>query len=136
MNTPQPAAYRQTRYVAAPALNPPVALSLPELTSDIEQAKLDLVEYGLCLLMDVLSATELEALRTKLGRQAAAERALGELAPPNASATKHLVCHRAANPPKRAIGLESQANFELGTCFIENLLQARDPPILLLPHPG
>ncbi len=91
MNTPQPAAHRQTRYVAAPALDPPVALSLPELTSDVEQAKLDLVEYGLCLLTDVLSATELEALRIKLGRQAAAERALGKLAPPNASATKQLV---------------------------------------------
>ncbi len=89
--TPQPSAHKQTGYIAAPALDPPVALALPELTADIEQAKLDLSEYGLCLLTDVLDSTELEVLRAKLGRQAAAERALGELAPPNASATKQLV---------------------------------------------
>ncbi|MCZ6644032.1 MAG: phytanoyl-CoA dioxygenase family protein [Gammaproteobacteria bacterium] len=91
MTTPQPAAHRQTRYVAAPPLDPPVALPLPELTSDIEQAKLDLTEYGMCLLDGVLSSTELDVLRTKLDRQAAAERALGELAPPNSSGTKQLV---------------------------------------------
>ncbi len=91
VTTPQPAAHRQTRYVAAPPLDPPVALAVPKLTCDIEQAKLDLTEYGLCLLTDVLGARELDVLRTKLGRQAAAERALGELAPPSASTTKQLV---------------------------------------------
>ncbi len=86
-----PSAHRQTRYVAAPALDPPEALPLPELTSDIDQAKLDLVEYGMCFLTDVLSSSELDALRAKLDRQARAERALGKLAPPSALATKQLV---------------------------------------------
>ena len=94
---PKPAAHRQTPYVAASVLDPPVALPLPDFTTDMEQAKRDLTEYGLCLLPGILSAAEVDALRSKLDRQAAAERALGDLAPPNALATKQLV----ANMPNK-----------------------------------
>lgn len=89
--TPQPAAHRQTRYTAEPLLDPPQALPLPALTSDIAQAQSDISEYGMCLLTGVLSSAEIEVLRAKLERQAAAERALGDLAPPSASGTRQLV---------------------------------------------
>lgn len=74
-------AHRQTRYVAAEPLNEPVALPMPEPTSSLEQAKADLTDYGICILLDVLDATELGMLRERLDAQAAAERALGDLAP-------------------------------------------------------
>jgi hypothetical protein len=89
--TPQPSAHKQSLYVPAPVLNPPIALSLPDFTDDIDQAKLDLSEYGMCRLTGILSANEVDVLRSKLGRQSAAEKALGHLAPPNASGPKQLV---------------------------------------------
>lgn len=64
---------------------------MPPLTNDLEQAKADLTEYGMCVLTDVLSGAEVDVLRDKLERQAAAERALGNLAPPGTSGTKQLV---------------------------------------------
>jgi len=67
--TPAPAAHRQTHYTAAPVLDPPVALPLPQLTSSIEQAVDDLSTFGLCLLTDVLTAIEVESLRAKLENQ-------------------------------------------------------------------
>ncbi len=89
--TPAPAAHRQTHYTAAPVLDPPIALPLPQLTSSTEQAVDDLSTFGLCLLTDVLTAIEVETLRAKLENQARAERSLGELAPPSARRTKQLV---------------------------------------------
>ena len=89
--TPAPAAHRQTHYTAAPVLDPPVALPLPQLTSSIEQAVDDLSTFGLCLLTDVLTTIEVETLRAKLENQARAERSLGELAPSSARGTKQLV---------------------------------------------
>lgn len=80
----KPAAHRQTRYQAAPRLDPPEVLPVPKPTRDLEQAKSDLSIYGLCLLEDALTNEQLEALRTALVRQAAAERALGDKAPPGA----------------------------------------------------
>ena len=53
MATAQPmksAEHRQTRYPQAPPLDPSVVLPQPELTTDLEQAKRDLVEFGMCLL--------------------------------------------------------------------------------------
>jgi ectoine hydroxylase-related dioxygenase (phytanoyl-CoA dioxygenase family) len=76
------AAHRQTRYIAAPHLPSPDPLPLPAATHDLEQAKADLTEYGMCLVEDALSTDEIAALRDTIDRQAAAERALGELAPP------------------------------------------------------
>lgn len=89
--TPQASAHRQSSYVPAPVLNPPIALSLPDFTDDINQAKLDLSEYGMCRLTNILSAHEVDALRSKLGDQSAAEKALGSLAPSNASGPKQLI---------------------------------------------
>lgn len=76
------AAHRQTKYIAAPRLEGSMPLPLPAPTADIEQARADLTEYGLCFLTGVLSGTEVDALRERLERQAAAERSLGALAPP------------------------------------------------------
>jgi ectoine hydroxylase-related dioxygenase (phytanoyl-CoA dioxygenase family) len=87
----KPAAHRQTRYEASPRLDPPVILPVPELTDDIEQARTDLSEKGLCLLKSALSSAEVEALRQALGEQAAAERALGDLAPPGAEGPQQSV---------------------------------------------
>ena len=78
----QSAAHRQTKYVAAPPLGGPTPLPLPAPTPDIDQARADLTEYGLCFLTGVLSGAEVDALRERLERQAAAERSLGALAPP------------------------------------------------------
>ena len=75
------ASHRQTRYVAAPPLEYPNVLPLPEATNDIEQAKSNLSEYGLCFLTDVLSKSEVTEIGDKLERQAQAERQLGDLAP-------------------------------------------------------
>ncbi|MYG11678.1 MAG: phytanoyl-CoA dioxygenase family protein [Gammaproteobacteria bacterium] len=76
------AAHRQTKYVAAPPLGGPTPLPLPAPTPDVDQARADLTEYGLCFLTGVLSGAEVGALRERLERQAAAERSLGALAPP------------------------------------------------------
>lgn len=83
-----PPAHRQTRYVAAPQLQEPIALPMPPATASIEEAKADLTEYGVCVLTDVLSSAETEVLRERLDEQAAAERALGELAPVEAHDVK------------------------------------------------
>ena len=78
----QSAAHRQTKYVAAPRVEGRMPLPLPELTGNIDQARANLTEYGLCLLAGVLSSAEVDGLRERLERQARAERSLGELAPP------------------------------------------------------
>ncbi len=121
--TPQPAAHRQTHYIAAPVLDPPIALPLPKLTSSIEQALDDLSTYGACLLEDVLTPDEVEALRSKLERQAEAERALGELAPPSARGTMQLVSNM-VNKGKEFLSLAERheadelAGFMLGKNFL------------------
>ena len=81
----KPAAHRQTRYEASPRLDPPEVLPLPEPTRDLDQAKADLSKYGLCLYAEALSSDEVEVLQETLGGQAAAERALGDKAPPGAA---------------------------------------------------
>ena len=85
---PEPAEHRQTGYLPSPVLDPPDALSLPPPAHDLEEAKHHLSEYGLCFVHDVLAKSEIERLRTALDRQAAAERSLGDLAPPGALAAK------------------------------------------------
>jgi len=89
--TSRSAAHRQTGYIAEPPLDSPESLPLPPLTADLSQAKEDVRVTGVCRLTGVLSSDELEALRAKLDRQAAAERALGELAPEGSQGTKQLV---------------------------------------------
>ena len=88
---PKPAEHRQTGYVAAPTLDPPDALGLPPPTRDLEVAKQHLSEYGLCFVHDVLTTDEINRLRTALDAQAAAERRLGALAPPNALGNKQSI---------------------------------------------
>lgn len=78
----QSASHRQTKYVAASPLQGPTPLPLPAPAGDIEQARANLTEYGLCFLTGALSGAEVDALREQLERQAAAERSLGVLAPP------------------------------------------------------
>ena len=77
-------AFRRTDYVAAPLIDPPEVLPLPALTEDIEQAKKDLSEYGLCFLANALNPDELSRVQDALDAQAAAERALGKFAPAGA----------------------------------------------------
>ena len=86
--TNKDASHRQTRYVAAPPLEYPQVLPLPEATDDVEQAKTNLSEYGLCFLTGVLSESEVAMIGDKLERQAEAERQLGELAPIGSDAPK------------------------------------------------
>ena len=90
---PEPVEHRQTGYVPSPILDPPDALPLPPLTRDFEVAKQHLSEYGMCFVPDVLSAGEVERLRTALDEQAAAERNLGDLAPPGALGNKQHVAN-------------------------------------------
>ena len=75
------AAHRQTRYQAAPPFAGPDVLPLPAITTDLEQAKADLTEYGMCLVGNVLSPEHLQRLRQALTDQAAAEIALGDVSP-------------------------------------------------------
>jgi len=75
------AAHRQTRYVAAEPLAQPIALPMPSGTTSITQAKADLTDYGICVLLDVLAPDEIRTLGDQLEAQASAERALGDLAP-------------------------------------------------------
>jgi ectoine hydroxylase-related dioxygenase (phytanoyl-CoA dioxygenase family) len=72
-------------------LEAPDALPMPAPTDDVEQAKSDLSEYGICILTGVLTAAEVETLRNALEAQAMAERNLGDKAPPAALAQKQLV---------------------------------------------
>ena len=51
--------------------------ALPDVTSDLDQACADLDELGVARIADVLSPSELDALRTRLVEQAAAERSAG-----------------------------------------------------------
>jgi ectoine hydroxylase-related dioxygenase (phytanoyl-CoA dioxygenase family) len=53
------------------------ALRLPPITTDLEQAKRDLDDYGLALLGDALSPDELSAARARLIEQAQGEAANG-----------------------------------------------------------
>ena len=85
------AAHRQTGYVSAPLLERAEPLALPASTSEIEKAKSDLSEYGMCLLTGVLNSREVQALRSKLIRQARAEQDLGHLAPLSATDEKQVV---------------------------------------------
>tara|TARA_Y100001934_G_scaffold265895_1_gene344693 strand:- start:1094 stop:2044 length:951 start_codon:yes stop_codon:yes gene_type:complete len=85
------AAHRQTRYVAADPLPDPVALPVPAPTRDIDQARSDLTETGMCILADALSGDQLKRLRDTLDAQAEGERALGDLAPPGANTHRQLV---------------------------------------------
>ena len=87
----KPASHRQTRYRPSPRLDPPEVLAIPDVTSDLQQAMEDLSTYGLCLVKDVLSGGEIERLRECVGTQAAAERSLGNLAPPGAMAAQQLL---------------------------------------------
>jgi hypothetical protein len=87
----QPAPHRQTRYRAAPRLDPPEVLPVPAITDSLQQGVEDLATYGMCLVEGVLNESEIDRLRDCLGRQAAAERNLGELAPPGATAPQQLL---------------------------------------------
>ena len=51
----------------------PSAHNLPGATEDIEQAKSDIDRYGYCLIANALTPSEVEAARTRLIEQAAAE---------------------------------------------------------------
>lgn len=121
MATVQPkksADHRQTRYPQAPPLDPSVVLPQPPPTNDLEQAKQDLLEYGMCFLSDTLSPDEVASLRTKLDEQAAAERALGELTPASAKTTKQGVSNM-ANKGKAFLDIvERREADELGTMLL------------------
>lgn len=82
---------RQTKYVSAPQIDPPVALPLPKPTADIGQAQADLRDYGLCILTDALDAAHIDRLKTKLDAQVAAEAALGGLTPAQIKTDKQIV---------------------------------------------
>ena len=87
----KPAAHRQTRYRPAPRLDPPEVLSIPDVTGDRARAVEDLSVYGMCLLEGVLDPSEIERLGSSIGRQAQAERALGDKAPQGAMAAQQLL---------------------------------------------
>ncbi len=84
----KPAAHRQTLYRPSPRLDPPQVLKVPELTQDRQRAVEDLSVYGMCLLEGALDSQEVDDLRERVGTQASAERALGELAPAGAKAVQ------------------------------------------------
>lgn len=72
-------------------LDYPESLPLPAATDDMARAEQDLVEYGVCALTGVLSDAELDELRCSIESQAAAERALGALAPKGMVGTKQFI---------------------------------------------
>lgn len=80
-----------TSYVGPEELAYPETLPLPRATTSIETAKADLRTYGMCVLVDVLSGSEIDELRTKLQSQAEAERALGKLAPKGMVGSKQFI---------------------------------------------
>ena len=117
------ASHRQTRYSSSPLLEYPEVLPLPEYTQDIEQAKSDLSEYGLCFLTNVLSESEVSVLGDKLVRQAQAERELGDLAPLASRAPKQGVSNL-VNKGREFLDLvereevDELAGFVLGPSFL------------------
>lgn len=68
-------------YVAPEVLASSKVLGLPESTSSVVTARKNLNTFGICILKDVLSTDEVSELAGKMETQAAAERALGDLAP-------------------------------------------------------
>lgn len=121
--TLKPAAHRQTRYVAAPVLDPPEALPLPPLTTSIAQALDDLSTFGLCFLQDALTPEEVETLRTRLENQAEAERSLGELAPPGVHGVRQQISNAVNKGPEFLALVERNetdelAGFMLGKDFL------------------
>ena len=84
----KPAPHRQTRYAAAPPLDPPEVLGVPAVTDSLDQARTDLAETGLCIYRHGLAGDALLAVRDAVTRQAEAERALGDLAPAGALTTQ------------------------------------------------
>ena len=123
----QSAAHRQTKYVAAPRLEGPTPLPLPSPTGDIEQARANLTEYGLCFLTGALSDVEMDALREQLERQAAAERSLGTLAPPGTEGPRQQLSNL-VNKGKVFLGLverpetDALAGYLLGKHFLVSSL--------------
>lgn len=117
------ASQRQTKYLQAPRLAYPEVLPLPKPTDDVEQAKIDLSDSGMCFLTNVLSASEVESIGGKLLRQADAERALGDLAPPSSRASKQGLSNL-VNKGAEFLGLvereevDELAGFVLGSSFL------------------
>ena len=68
--------HKQTGYVAAPVLDEPEPLPLPELTDDLEQARRDLAEFGMCLYGGALQPAEVRGIGAKLLEQAGIQPAL------------------------------------------------------------
>src|SRR4051812_32231671 len=61
-----------------PAMGTPaIALELPPLTTDLEEAKQHLDVYGIARIADALDTGQLDALRSRLTDQAAGEQAAG-----------------------------------------------------------
>lgn len=54
--------------------NQTITVSLPQLTSDLDQLKYDIDTYGFCYVKDALTPDQVSALRTRLVEQAEAER--------------------------------------------------------------
>ena len=54
-----------------------ISHGLPRATSDLTLAKSDMAEYGYCIVMDVLTTLEVEALRKRLAEQTKAESEMG-----------------------------------------------------------
>ncbi len=119
----EPAEHRQTGYVPSPTIDPPDALGLPPLTRDLDAARRHLSEYGLCFVPDVLSHSDMDRLRDALDTQAAAERALGDLAPPAALGNRQSVSNM-VNKGKVFLDLvertetDELAGFMLGRTFL------------------
>lgn len=89
--TLKPAQHRQTGYTGAPLLDPPQALEIPKPTTNMAKARQDLVNYGLCLVEDALTAEEVKCLGQRLDQQALAERALADKAPPGTLAVQQSI---------------------------------------------
>ncbi len=119
----QPAEHRQTGYVPSPVIDPPDALGLPPPAQDFEEAKRHLSEYGLCFMHDMLEADEIDRLREALDRQGAAERALGDMAPPGALGAKQSISNM-VNKGRAFLDLverretDELAGFMLGRTFL------------------
>ena len=66
------------KYVHAVPFDEPLVLPMPEATTDLERAKDDLTEYGMCVVEGAMSADLLQRCRTRLDAQIEAEeRVLG-----------------------------------------------------------
>lgn len=119
----------QSGYVTPKPLTKPDVLPLPTATTNIALAQESLRELGCCIITDILNATEIQNLKTKMDQQYEAEQRLGELCPDRGPSNK-IVIPNLVNKGEHYLDLitrgetESLASFVLGKNWVLSSLTA------------